>query len=102
MQSNEFPYCCGIKIFSNFGNTNTALDQTKYTIEQIKEFLNTNERWYSEKALLLISINQDQYKIMKDILKEREYKLYSRSYHPNHNSYIYLFGKKNFKNGRKK
>lgn len=91
----SFPTCCGINILSGFGNTSTAMDTTKYSIEDIDKFVlqgTINSKGYG-KSITLIAINEEQRAIMRGCLRKRGYKRLMKAYHPNHNSVIYLYGK---------
>lgn len=97
MQTTEIKDCCGGKILSGFGNTLTAIDQTKYTSIAIKSFIKKQEAFYKNVGLsfLMILLNEEQLIKIKPILDELKWELVMDSaFHPNHMTKISMFIKK--------
>ncbi len=95
MIGTDFPDCCGIKVLSGFGHSTTGLEATPFTLEEISNFLDAQTKYYTEmgKAMLVATINCEQYPIMGELFKEKGWVEASKSYHRNHDKTIYLFVK---------
>lgn len=96
MRTTELIHCCGAVVFSEFGNTNTAITQTKFTPEEVEKFLVEKEATYRKfgKSLAIATLNGDQKAILGPTFKKLGWRTASKSYHPNHKTDIYLLTKK--------
>jgi hypothetical protein len=92
MKSQEFPQCCGMKILSEFGHTTTAVVTTKYTRDEIKEFI-VNDRGvsFTRSTIQVISLNEQQLKsIGRDLFVELGFKISEPMYYPGHGNNLFI------------
>lgn len=92
----EFPQCCGIKLLTDFGNTPHARDENKYTPDQADKFIKTaiNNARFENLSMVMITLNNDQMKVFKSVIKENGFKTVCKNFHENHNSTIFVLVKK--------
>lgn len=100
MKVATFPQCCGIRLFTEFGHTDTAATNTKFTNEEVTQFLNTHEEdeyTAKQRAINMIVLNDEQRVIFKKLLFDRGYRSLKKAgfYHPAHNTRIYIYVKEN-------
>jgi len=100
MKSVTFPQCCGIRLFTEFGHTDTAATNTKFTNEEVTAFLDAQENdgyTASQKAINMIVLNDEQRVIFKKLLFDRGYRSLKKAgfYHPAHKTRIYIYVKEN-------
>lgn len=89
MKVSDFPFCCGIKLLTNFGNTNTAMDSTAYSKKDVEEWLDNRD--YYKRNLKMIAINSDQVKKLGlRIFKKRGFKLVHKFHYSGHGNNIYI------------
>jgi hypothetical protein len=90
MKTSSYPHCCGVDILSQFGNTVTAVDSTKYTKEEIKKYILENRSEYNKKIEIVI-LNEEQIEnIGKDLFVELEFKISEPMYYPGHGNNLFI------------
>lgn len=94
MKASEFPDCCGIIVLSGFGNTMVAHDNTNYSQKEIDDYLSRSEISYKLKAFLIATLNQDQKNKIGEVFEKKGWEMVGDSYHPIHDSQIYIYIKK--------
>lgn len=86
----SFPLCCGANILADFGNTQNALNKTKYTPKEIEDFIKNREG--GNLSFSMIVLNEEQKMIMKLILRKYHYRCIGKDlFHPSHNSHLYIY-----------
>lgn len=97
MTTAAFPFCCGISIIADFGNTNHALNSKKYTKEEVENFLESRAEFgsYGGGAFKMIVLNDDQNKLFKGLMKKYGFRCIAKNYHSSHDSEIFIYIKKN-------
>lgn len=106
MKVTNFPDCCGIDILSSFGNTNTAINRTEYTREEVREFLKESAKnevfgWSKQNAFEIVTLNGDQFDKIGDVFIDEGFEVVGKNEHIKHNSIIYILIK-SFKYGAAK
>lgn len=93
MKSTQITDCCGVYVLSEFGNTSIAIDTKKYPPEEITNFLKENINKYKTYgySMLLTTLNHEQKEKIGHLFTENKFELVSKSYHPNHDSQIYVY-----------
>lgn len=86
----SFPTCCGLRVITNFGNTNTGGSNPGMTAEaadaSLKEIVAFNK---NSIAGLLIAINNQQVAIYDKVIKKHGFSVVSDAvYHPGHGNRI--------------
>lgn len=100
MDTHDFPVCCGLTIHANFGNTRNAHNQSKYSKEEVDNFLSRyDDKWVAGQ---IITLNEEQNKAIGSVVRKHGYRCVSRCYHPNHANDILIFVKNNKHKKRKK
>jgi len=83
--------CCAVSLLYEFGNTYTALDTTKYSNQEIKDFIESSRNSYSKDKIEVIFLNDEQLdNIGKNLFIELGYKITKLGLYPGHGSIIYL------------
>lgn len=96
MTSQQLPDCCTITLLSEFGNTDTAHDDTEYSTEEVDTFLkNAIIVNQYRKNILMAVINEDQYKKLYKTFKTNGFKTARKSYTPGHGNVIYILTRTN-------
>jgi len=91
-----FPVCCGATILTGFGNTDTAIDNRRYTTEEIDNYVKRTVSDYRNTSLLFAILNQEQKPIVGPILKKYGFRcVVSDAYHGAHDSYLSTYIKRN-------
>ena len=94
MQRIGMAKCCAVHILAEFGNTSTAVDRSKYTKQQVSDFIDTqlNDTYANDGiALLQINLNGDQYELFGQLLQDKGFKLViDGAYNPGHDTRIYV------------
>ena len=96
----QFPTCCAIDLFREFGNTASAFDKTNYSKKQVDEFLSNYVRDYGTAGMVVL--NSDQYKKLKSVFHKHGFKCIKSFYYSGHNKNIHIMLRLTEKNNFKK
>jgi hypothetical protein len=102
MTSQDFPSCCAITLLTDFGNTETALDTTHYTKDEVDWFLKEKIKQNWTNTGLMAVLNSDQHKSLISVFRKNGFKQKSKFYFSGHKQHIYVMLRLTKKNDNKK